>query len=420
MRSVELFAGCGSLAFGLAEAGFEHALVVEKDPQASSTLALNKDSGVRHFSKWNVASRDVRSIDYARIRGEIDLVSGGPPCQPFSIGGKHKGPSDTRNMWPEAIRAVRELQPRAFVFENVRGLLRPAFANYLEYLRLQLTWPEIEDQGYGWRAHHRILRRHTASGAPPRYRVIIHGINAADYGAPQKRHRAIVLGFRVDVASEVAFPKPTHSRDALVWTQRVSTSYWDRHGLKGGARPAMSEADRWILEALAARGVEPVEVPWMTVRDAISDLPMPLTCTEQVANHLLHPGARVYKRHTGSSWDEPAKALKAGDHGVPGGENLIVDLHGAVRYFTIREMARLQGLPDDFVIGAGWKGPIKQLGNAVPVQVGQAFGRAIMSVLEHAPYNPTQGVCSSSRSKSAALLALRDSSWPEATLRGVS
>jgi DNA (cytosine-5)-methyltransferase 1 len=144
----------------------------------------------------------------------------------------------------------------------------------------------------------------------------------------------------------------------------------------------MCEADRSILAALGARGIEPIELPWMTVRDAISDLPMPLPCTERVANHLLHPGARVYERHTGSSWDEPAKALKAGDHGVPGGENVIVGLHGDVRYFTIREMARLQGLPDDFLVGAGWKGPIKQLGNAVPVQLGQAFGSAIMTVLE--------------------------------------
>jgi len=385
MRSVELFAGCGGLAFGLAEAGFEHVLVVEKDPQASGTLALNRNRGVKHFSKWNVAPEDVRSIEYGRIGCHIDLVSGGPPCQPFSIGGKHKGPSDARNMWPEAIRAVRELRPRAFIFENVRGLLRPAFADYLEYLRLQLTWPEIEERGRDWLAHQGTLQSHSASGAPPSYRLMINGINAADYGAPQKRHRAIVIGFRSDVADEVAFPNPTHSHDALLWAQRVSNSYWYRHGFKRQVRTAISEADRSILKALKARAIDPVELPWMTVRDAISDLPTPTACSERVANHVLHLGARVYERHTGSSWDEPAKALKAGDHGVPGGENVIVGRRGAVRYFTIREMARLQGLPDDFVIDVGWKGPIKQLGNAVPVQVGKAFGKAILTVLKHAP-----------------------------------
>jgi DNA (cytosine-5)-methyltransferase 1 len=385
MRSVELFAGCGGLAFGLAEAGFRHALVVEKDPQASKTLARNKDRGIRHFAEWKIAPQDVRTVDYSPLVDNIDLVAGGPPCQPFSIGGKHKGPTDARNMWPEAIRAVCELHPRAFVFENVRGLLRPAFADYLAFLRLQLAWPEIENpSGCGWRTQYGVLRRHAVSGATPSYHVHIQGINAADYGAPQKRHRAIILGFRSDVASEVAFPKRTHSREALVWSQRVDENYWERHNLKRGARPAISDPDRAMLATLNTQGAAPVELPWSTVRDAICDLPAPLTLYERVENHLLHAGARIYDKHTGSSWDEPAKALKAGDHGVPGGENVIVGLRGAVRYFTIREMARLQGLPDDFTIENGWASPIKQLGNAVPVQVGHAFGSAIMTVLERA------------------------------------
>jgi DNA (cytosine-5)-methyltransferase 1 len=384
MRSVELFAGCGGLAFGLAEAGFTHELVVEKDLQASGTLLLNKQRRVRHFAQWEIAPSDVQDVEYSRLLHEIDLVAGGPPCQPFSIGGKHKGPTDSRNMWPEAIRAVRELRPKAFLFENVRGLLRPAFADYLDYLRLHLTWPEIAAGGRAWRDHYVILRRYEASGAAPSYQVLIQGINAADYGAPQKRHRAIVLGFRSDIASEVVFPTPTHSREALVWSQRVSTSYWNRHGIGRGGRPALTESDRSILERLLLRDTEPTELPWTTVRDAISDLPKPVPSKERGDHHILHPGARVYDRHTGSLWDEPAKALKAGDHGVPGGENVIVGRRGAVRYFTIREMARLQGMPDEFTIDGSWKTPIKQLGNAVPVQVGRAFGGAIHRVLKRA------------------------------------
>jgi DNA (cytosine-5)-methyltransferase 1 len=99
--------------------------------------------------------------------------------------------------------------------------------------------------------------------------------------------------------------------------------------------------------------------------------------SESLPNHLLHPGARVYTGHTGSSWDEPAKALKAGAHGVPGGENIVVSGDGRVRYFTIREMARLQGMPDKFEIDETWQTSIKQLGNAVPVEVGYVFGKAI-------------------------------------------
>lgn len=385
MRSIELFAGCGGLAYGLAEAGFKHELVVENDVNAAKTLALNKTAGVKHFSAWTLASRDIRCIEYSCISGAVDLVSGGPPCQPFSIGGRHKGPSDERNMWPEAIRAVRELWPRAFLFENVRGLLRPAFAAYLDYLRLQLTWPEIEGNGHDWSSLREQLLCHESSAAAPSYRVAIQAVNAADYGAPQKRHRAIVLGLRADVVQEVIFPRPTHSWQALVWAKYVSSSYWDRHELSGrSARSHMSKSERIVLEVLEASGIEPTEQPWMTVRDAIGDLPTPLKHSRGDASHVLHPGARLYKRHTGSSWDEPAKALKAGDHGVPGGENVLVGLDDSVRYFTIREMSRLQGLPDDFAVSGGWKAPIKQLGNAVPVEIGKVFGRFTNRVLRHA------------------------------------
>lgn len=386
MRSVELFAGCGGLAYGLAEAGFDHVLVVENDPNASSTLKKNKLGGVRHFERWPIRPIDVKDVSYKRL-GTIDLVAGGPPCQPFSIGGKHKGPRDPRNMWPEAIRAVRELEPSAFVFENVRGLLRPAFADYLTYLQLQLAWPAIENRTRGWREHLRTLQQHAKGDRKPRFHVLVQGINAADYGAPQKRHRAIILGVRSDIADRVTVPRPTHSQDALVWSQRIDKTYWDRHGISKYARPATRDADVSIVKRLRKLDEAPREAAWRTVRDAIGDLPAPSAPTiasKSITLHDLHPGARVYERHTGSTWDEPAKALKAGDHGVPGGENVLVEKSGSVRYFTLREMARLQGLPDEFAIEDGWKNPIKQLGNAVPVHVGRVFGRAIKRVIQAA------------------------------------
>ena len=73
----------------------------------------------------------------------MDFVSGGPPCQPFSLGGKHRGRDDARDMFPQAVRALRELKPRAFLFENVKGLTRATFATYFEYIRLQMTYPEL-------------------------------------------------------------------------------------------------------------------------------------------------------------------------------------------------------------------------------------------------------------------------------------
>ncbi|MBU6321310.1 MAG: DNA (cytosine-5-)-methyltransferase [Patescibacteria group bacterium] len=380
MRSIELFAGCGGLGFGIAEAGFEHVLVVENDARACATLRFNAERGVNHFRDWRVEQVDVRDVDFSRMAGTIDLVSGGPPCQPFSIGGKHKGPTDQRNMWPEAIRAVRESRPKAFVFENVRGLLRPAFSDYLDFIRLQLSYPSVINDG-NWRIGLEKLGKLAEKGEPPEYHVVIQGINAADYGVPQKRHRAIVMGVRSDIATHVVFPRPTHSREALVWSQRITGEYWRRHGVPENGRPRMTASDRQLLKKLKQRGIAPAELPWVTVRDVISNLPKP-SKKETVLNHLLHPGARSYAGHTGSVLDGPAKALKAGAHGVPGGENSLVIRSGKVRYFTVREMARLHGLPDEFGTDESWVSSIKQLGNAVPVQVGRTFGRAIVTLVE--------------------------------------
>src|ERR1041385_595992 len=140
MRSVELFAGCGGLALGIARAGFRHDFGVECDAESVATLTENKQRKIQHVRHWDIEEHDARDLDYREVEG-IDLLSGGPPCQPFSIGGKHLGPRDPRNMWPEAIRAVREMRPKAVLFENVRGLSRPDFSRYLDYIVLQLTYP---------------------------------------------------------------------------------------------------------------------------------------------------------------------------------------------------------------------------------------------------------------------------------------
>jgi DNA (cytosine-5)-methyltransferase 1 len=126
---------------------------------------------------------------------------------------------------------------------------------------------------------------------------------------------------------------------------------------------------------------KPPKKAWMTVRDAIADLPVP-TKREKMPGHWQHPGATAYANHTGSNLDEPAKALKAGDHGVPGGENMLADRRGNVRYFTVREMARLQDMPDNFIVRGSWKAATGQLGNAVPTTVGTSMGKAVYKILQ--------------------------------------
>ena len=122
MHSIELFAGAGGLGLGLHQAGFSPQLVVEVDRWCCDTLAENFDGNKPDLGAWNVLRSDARKVDYSEFSDKVDLVSGGPPCQPFSLGGRHRAYADARDMFPEAIRAVRETRPRAFVFENVKGL----------------------------------------------------------------------------------------------------------------------------------------------------------------------------------------------------------------------------------------------------------------------------------------------------------
>lgn len=385
-RSIELFTGAGGLALGSHLAGFDHEALIEWNQPACETLVANaeRDSipGIKH---WHVTRGDAREVRFSDF-GSIDLVAGGPPCQPFSIGGKARGMDDSRDMIPQFVRSVRELQPSAFILENVRGLIRPMFRTYFSYVVLQLTHPDVVRlQEETWEDHLRRLEDlHTAGNDPDlRYNVVFRLLNAADYGVPQTRERVFIVGFRSDTGIEWHFPSVTHSRDSLIHDQAISGEYWDRHGLLPDP-PELSE--RWArarnadFEALALE-------PWRTVRDAIHDLPEPSESQDHigdVTNHLFRPGARAYAGHTGSLLDWPAKTLKAGDHGVPGGENMIAFADGRVRYFTVREAARLQTFPDAWQVQGVWSEAMRQLGNAVPVELAHVVAESVARALrEH-------------------------------------
>jgi DNA (cytosine-5)-methyltransferase 1 len=147
MHSLELFAGAGGLALATANAGFRHRAVVEWNPNACATLRFNHEAGLPQLADAEIVEGDVSHYDFKQHAGRVQLVSGGPPCQPFSIGGAHGGMDDERNMFPHAIRAVREIQPQAFIFENVKGLLRESFASYFQYIIHQLSCLDIERWG---------------------------------------------------------------------------------------------------------------------------------------------------------------------------------------------------------------------------------------------------------------------------------
>ena len=391
MRSVELFVGAGGLAMGISEAGFHHDAVVEWDRWACDTIRENRSRGVGQVSGWPLHELDAREFDYSGIPDGVDLVAGGPPCQPFSQGGRHQGRDDKRDMLPEMVRAIRELRPRAVIVENVKGLLRKSFAEYFEYILLQITHPEVTmEPGESWSEHlSRLERQHLLGGRGEDlgYRAVFRLLNAADHGVPQKRERVFIVAFRSDLEVGWSFPPATHSLDALLHDQWVTGDYWERHGVPAHVRPEVPPRLRGRVERLRGALLSPPERPWRTVRDAISDLPDPEEHADGggVPNHRFQPGARSYAGHTGSPLDAPAKTLKAGVHGVPGGENTLAlgapVPGGAVRYFTVRESARLQTFPDDYVFHGSWTETMRQLGNAVPVALGGAVASSVAAWL---------------------------------------
>lgn len=324
MRSLELFSGCGGLAKGLELAGFEHCAFVEFNKWACESLRAN-------FNPRLVHETDVRAFDFSSV-GKVDLIAGGPPCQPFSLGGLAKAYKDSRDMFPQAIRAIHELTPRGFVFENVKGLLRKSFADYFEYIILRLTFPEqVRPIGVTWKEHLEVLRGidfATYSGL--KYDVQYKLVNAVDYGVPQRRERVFIVGLRNDLG--------------LTW--------------------------RWP-EKVEGR---------MTIADAIGDLPDSRQ-RNALGDHIFVNGAREYPGHTGSDYNQPSKTIKAGAHGVPGGENMIRFPDGTLRYMTVHEAKLIQTFPGDYRICGSWGEALRQIGNAVPVRLAKVMGEQMRLTL---------------------------------------
>jgi len=372
LNSLELFSGAGGLAKGIEIAGANHTAFVEWNSDACKTLRYNYNSEIVHET-------DVRQFDFEKLSG-VDLIAGGPPCQPFSMGGKAKGFNDERDMFPYAISAIRQLIPKAFIFENVKGLLRKSFAEYFNYIILQLTYPEIINETKDWKHHLSALEKvHTKGNYEDlKYNVVFRLVNAADYGVPQKRERVIIVGIRNDLNIAWSFPEKTHSGDALLWSKYVTGDYWAKHNIQ----PTSADLLCMDIEKKRLMGKHgffpPTLKPWLTIRDAIADLPNPQKVKDFHPEHYYRSGARSYAGHTGSDIDQPSKALKAGDHGVPGGENMIRFSDGSIRYFTILEAKRMQTFPDDYPILGSWTEAMRQLGNAVPVKLGQTIAETLI------------------------------------------
>ena len=162
LTCVEICAGAGGQALGLAMAGFVHVALIEYETDYCNTLNQNRP-------EWNVICTDVREFDGKPYKG-VDLLAGGVPCPPFSIAGKQLGKDDERDLFPEALRLIKEMEPRAIMLENVRGFLDRGFTEYRQYIL-----KSIEKLGYDTQ---------------------IKLLNASDFGVPQLRPRVVIVGIR--------------------------------------------------------------------------------------------------------------------------------------------------------------------------------------------------------------------------------
>jgi len=367
---VNLFAGAGGLALGLRRVGLGPTLLFENDANAWSTLKDNKIAR-RDPPGWERHKGDVELVRWQEIKRRVRLIAAGVPCQPFSLGGKHLADRDGRNLFPELLRAVRYLRPKAVLVENVQGFLRDGFKPYFEYILRRLEIPSMKARNDElWKSHDRRLRRHQCSaGYEPEYNVVWRLLEAADYGVPQNRRRIFIVATRSDL-SVYRFPDPTHSRDALVRSQ-ASGQYWEERSLPMPRRNGKHELPE-------SNGLK----AWVTVRDALAGLPEPARNEDDAErNHWLITGARSYHGHDGSKLDWPSKTIKAGVHGVAGGENTVTNQRGTIRYFTLREMARLQTFPDGHVFSGARSQVTRQIGNAIPARLAAAVARHLRRLL---------------------------------------
>lgn len=368
LRSVELFGGAGGLALGLHVAEFDPVAIIENDRDCCETLRANAKHHHNATVDLLVREQSVVAFKYSEI-GPVDLLAAGGPCQPFSHGGQRRGSLDERNLFPQVVRALHDVQPTAFVIENVRGLLFRDMELYFKRLLRELRAPR----------RHYASSGHSRRGRPAdEYKIFFRVLNAADFGLPQNRQRLFIVGLRPKLADRWAWPEPTHSRDALIQAL-LADEYWDAHGVpqkvRRRVRAAIPEAARKRLNTTGEN--------WRTLRGLLSDLDPPArnVATATDPAHVFVPDARLYPKHTGSKLDWPAKTVKAGVHGCPGGEHIVVFDNGKHRYFTVRECALLQGFPKDYVFPKLRTKAMRQIGNAVPIPVAGAVGRQLAEVL---------------------------------------
>lgn len=326
--SAELFAGGGGLALGMSKAGFSHVILNEFDRYACMTLRANRPD-------WNVVEGDIHEIDFTPYRDKVDFLSGGFPCQAFSFAGKRLGFEETRGtLFFEMARAIKEIRPKVFMGENVRGLFEHDQGRTLQTIR-----NVIADLGYTL-IEPRVLR-------------------AIQYDVPQKRERLILVAIRNDLAPYAHFKWPDVApeirtlRDAFCAGGLYSTDVPKSPGQE------YPESKRKVMELVPEGG------DWR-------DLPEEVAKTYMKGSYNLGGGKTGMARRL--SMDEASLTLTC----APAQKQTERCHPTETRPLTVREYARIQTFPDDWQFSGPMSAQYKQIGNAVPVNLAWAIGRSLI------------------------------------------
>ncbi|KGE13514.1 C-5 cytosine-specific DNA methylase [Sphingobacterium deserti] len=328
-RVLELFAGAGGLAIGLEKAGLKCVALNEIDHWAAETLRKNRPH-------WEVIEDDIKNISFEKYKGEVDVVTGGFPCQAFSYAGKKLGLQDARGtLFYEFARAVQETQPAICIGENVRGLL-----NHDGGKTLQGMISILDEIGY------KVLE--------PRV------LKAIYYEVPQKRERLILVGIRKDL--DITFKYPTPSKTIFTLRDALKKGELFDSDVPASAGTHYPEKKKMFLDLIPPGGY------WR-------DLPIDLQQEYMQKSFFLGGGKTGMARRI--SWDEPCLTLTCS----PAQKQTERCHPDETRPFTVREYARIQTFPDDWIFQGPVSAQYKQIGNAVPVNLARAMGKEIVRAL---------------------------------------
>ncbi|MCP1286272.1 DNA cytosine methyltransferase [Mammaliicoccus sciuri] len=327
MNAIELFAGAGGLALGLEKAGFKHEALIEIDKYAAKTLRENFDENI-------VWENDITKLkpEELSINKNIDLISGGAPCQSFSYAGLRKGIEDARGtLFYDYAKFIKYFKPKMFVFENVRGIINHDNGNTLK--TILNIFSELD------------------------YHVDWQLLKAVDYDVAQKRERIFIIGIRYDIFqkhTDFVFPKPTGNQLVL---RDVLKDVPKSEGAK------YPEYKKQVLDLVPPGGY------WR-------DLPDEIAKEYMGKSYYLGGGKTGMARRI--SWDEPSLTLTTS----PAQKQTERCHPDETRPFTVREYARIQSFPDEFIFVGSMNNKYKQIGNAVPVNLAYHVGSSIYNYLK--------------------------------------